>query len=199
MPPFVPYPKIADSLAAWQADDADRRALDKQVWVASEKVHGANLCIGTDGTAIEIAKRRVVLALGKPFFAYERAIGPLVAAVRRLARALGDAAWVLIYGELFGGHYPHPPVVPVEGVAPVQTGVHYAPNVRFCAFDLAIVDRSGAGAFVPSIALLIELITEGASTGPASQIAHAAASPRVHRPVHKTGPPTLIETATAAG
>jgi hypothetical protein len=31
----------------------------------------------------------------------------------------------------------------------VQTGVHYAPDVRFCAIDLAIVDRSGAGAFVP--------------------------------------------------
>jgi hypothetical protein len=72
------------------------------VWVASKKVHGANLCIGTDGTAIEIAKRRVVLASGEPFFAYEHAIGPLVPAVRRLARALGDAAWVLIYRWLAG-------------------------------------------------------------------------------------------------
>jgi len=131
MSTFVPYPKIVDSLAAWDVDDADRRALDRGVWVASEKVHGANLCIGSDGTAIEVAKRRAVLAPGEPFFAHERALGPLVAGVRRLARAL-DAAWVLIYGELFGGHYPHPAVASVDGVAPVQTGVYYAPDIRFC-------------------------------------------------------------------
>jgi len=145
---FVPYPKIVDSVAAWDVDADDRRALDRGVWVASEKVHGANLCIGTDGSVLEVAKRRAVLAPGEAFFAHERALGPLVAGVRRLARKL-DAAWVLIYGELFGGHYPHPAVVPVDGVAPVQTGVYYAPDIQFCAFDLAIVDRAGAGAFVP--------------------------------------------------
>jgi len=52
MTPYVPYPKIVDSLAAWNADELERRALDKQVWVASEKLHGANLCIATDGTQI---------------------------------------------------------------------------------------------------------------------------------------------------
>ena len=44
----MPYPKIVDRIAAWNADETDRRALDKQVWVASEKIHGANRCICTD-------------------------------------------------------------------------------------------------------------------------------------------------------
>jgi hypothetical protein len=38
VPPFVPYPKIVDRIAAWNADEADRRALDKHIWVASEKI-----------------------------------------------------------------------------------------------------------------------------------------------------------------
>jgi Rnl2 family RNA ligase len=148
MPPFVPYPKIVDNLTAWNADEAERRALDKQVWVASEKLHGANLCICTDGTQIVVAKRRAVLEATEPFFAYKRAIAPLVPGVRRLARALGNVAWVFVYGELFGGQYPHPAVSPVEGVEPVQTAIYYSPDVRFCAFDLATVDASGDGAFV---------------------------------------------------
>lgn len=148
MPGFVPYPKIVDRIAAWNADEMDRRALDKQIWVASEKIHGANLCIFADGTEIAVAKRRAVLDAGDPFFGYKRAIAPLVPAVRALFRQLEGAAWVLVYGELFGGRYPHPRVAGVDGLEPVQTAIHYCPDVRFCAFDLAVVDAAGEGHFV---------------------------------------------------
>ncbi|HZJ62578.1 MAG TPA: RNA ligase family protein, partial [Kofleriaceae bacterium] len=148
MPPFVPYPKIVDRIAAWNADQTDRRALDKQLWVASEKIHGANLCICTDGTEIAVAKRRAVLDAGDPFFGYKRAIAPLVPAVRALFRRLGDVTWALVYGELFGGYYPHPRVVAIDGIEPVQTAIHYCPDVHFCAFDLATVDAAGEAIFV---------------------------------------------------
>jgi Rnl2 family RNA ligase len=134
---YVPYPKIVDSLAAWDADEIERRALDKQVWVASEKIHGANLCIGTDGTQIIVAKRRAVLEPTESFFAYKRAVAPLVAGVRRLFRELETAGWAFIYGELFGGEYPHPDVAPIDAVQPVQSAIYYCPDVSFCAFDLA--------------------------------------------------------------
>jgi Rnl2 family RNA ligase len=148
MPAFVPYPKIVDRISAWNADETDRRVLDKHVWVASEKIHGANLCICTDGIEMSVAKRRAVLDAGDPFFGYKRAIAPLVPAVRALVRQLDGAAWVLVYGELFGGHYPHPRVAAVDGLEPVQTAIHYCPDVRFCAFDLAIVDAAGEGRFL---------------------------------------------------
>ena len=148
MPPFVPYPKIVDRIAAWQADETDRRMLDKHTWVASEKIHGANLCICTDGTEIAVAKRRAVLDVSDPFFGYRRAIAPLVPGVRALFRQLGNVTWAFIYGELFGGHYPHPGVAPIEGSQPVQTAIHYCPDVRFCAFDLAAIDASGSESFL---------------------------------------------------
>jgi Rnl2 family RNA ligase len=144
----VPYPKIVDRIAAWNADEIDRRALDKQVWVASEKIHGANLCICTDGAEIVVAKRRAVLDAGDPFFGYRRAVAPLIPAVRALFRRLGGVTWALLYGELFGGHYPHPRVPAIDGIEPVQTAIHYCPDVRFCAFDLATVDAAGEGSFV---------------------------------------------------
>ena len=105
MPPFVPYPKIVDRIAAWHADETDRRMLDKHTWIATEKIHGANLCICTDGTEIAVAKRRAVLDPGDPFFGYRRAIAPLVPAVRAVFRQLGNVTWAFVYGELFGGHW----------------------------------------------------------------------------------------------
>lgn len=45
---------------------------------------------------------------------------------------------VLIFGEIFGGSYPHAAVPAVEGVQAVQTGVYYSPRIEFCAFDLAL-------------------------------------------------------------
>ena len=43
-----------------------------------------------------------------------------------------------IFGELFGGGYPHPdfPFVPEELV---QTGIYYCPGLEFYAFDIATV------------------------------------------------------------
>jgi Rnl2 family RNA ligase len=48
-------------------------------------------------------------------------------------------ARVLVYGELFGGGYPHPEVAADPTVQPVQTGVWYTPRIAFAAFDVGVV------------------------------------------------------------
>lgn len=45
---------------------------------------------------------------------------------------------VYVFGELFGGEYPHNEVKKDETVQAVQTGVYYSPNICFCAFDIQI-------------------------------------------------------------
>jgi Rnl2 family RNA ligase len=55
-------------------------------------------------------------------------------------------AAVHIYGELFGGSYPHPQVEQ-EMSQPVQCGVWYAPGLHFQAFDVA-VDIEGVRSFL---------------------------------------------------
>ncbi|MFI7144025.1 RNA ligase family protein [Nonomuraea sp. NPDC050022] len=55
-----------------------------------------------------------------------------------------------IYGELYGGHYPHADVDPVPGVSAVQTGVWYSPSLRFALFDVLRHDRpDDAGLLLP--------------------------------------------------
>ena len=43
---------------------------------------------------------------------------------------------IVVYGELFGGEYPHPLVKPVKGVMSVQKGIYYCPDVEWKAFDI---------------------------------------------------------------
>jgi Rnl2 family RNA ligase len=142
--PFPPYEKIAESLGAWLDDDeAAHRASSRAEWIVTEKIHGANFCFVTDGREIRCAKRKAFLAEDEDFFGHRTLLGRYSSGVLELlARAKereGGAAMVFVYGELFGGGYPHPDVPPVPGVEPVQTGCWYSPAVEFCAFDIGVL------------------------------------------------------------
>lgn len=109
------------------------------IWVATEKIHGANLGVATDGTSVRIGKRKAFLADDEPFFGWQLLRGELARAAKAIHRAVGGGE-VWLYGELFGGAYPHPDVVPLRGQSAVQTGIWYAPDVRFALFDVLVDD-----------------------------------------------------------
>jgi len=149
MSTFPPYEKIRDSLAACLGDDEPAfRAAIRVPWVVTEKIHGANFCFLTEGQSVRCAKRKSLLAADEDFFGHRTVLARLtlcVIEVFRRVRALPlgkSVETVLLYGEIFGGKYPHPAVPPVHGVLPVQTGVWYSPRIEFCAFDVGLV-RSG--------------------------------------------------------
>jgi Rnl2 family RNA ligase len=137
---FVPYDKIEER---WEGDPAAERALAREKWVVTEKIHGANFVVVSEsGERLRYAKRKALLAPGESFFGHEvlvARLAPSFEAAVEEARAISGARTILIYGELFGGHYPHPSVTPVAGQKPVQTGVWYSPRLEFCAFDIASV------------------------------------------------------------
>ena len=43
---------------------------------------------------------------------------------------------IIVYGEFFGGKYPHPNISQDEKSIPIQYGVFYTPTNEFLAFDL---------------------------------------------------------------
>lgn len=139
------YEKIAESPDQWRLDEAQHRALGKARWVVTEKIHGAHFCVLTDGVMLTGASRKHLLAVGESFFEYQRVLQRLEAQIYHLFRLARDLYPQLdqlaIYGELFGGGYPHPGVAPVTGLQPIQTGVYYAPDIEFCVFDLTITGK----------------------------------------------------------
>src|ERR1700691_5256338 len=113
--PFPAYEKIAESSQAWVGDDeAAFRALARAEGIVTEKIHGANFVVVSAGAAIRAAKRKAFLSPGEDFFGHEALLARLSPAVRSLVALVRirdpRVARVLVYGELFGGGYPHPDV-----------------------------------------------------------------------------------------
>lgn len=132
-----PYPKIPTRLAEGPGAGPD--------WVATEKIHGAQLVLGCDGRSVQVGKRKAWLADDEPFFGWQLLRGALVRAALDAfaflrASAVTDyaPATVYVYGELFGGAYPHPETEALPGLSPVQTGIWYAPGLAFAAFDVLV-------------------------------------------------------------
>ena len=144
---FPMYDKIPENTRRWGVDEDAMRRATRGDWVVSEKIHGANFCAVVDGAGIRGAKRKSLLADGEDFFNHRRVLERLREPLRHLfalyTAADGPPDQLLVYGELYGGRYPHPEVPEVPGVQAVQTGVWYAPDVEFQAFDVAAV-RGGA-------------------------------------------------------
>ncbi|MBD0691902.1 RNA ligase family protein [Streptomyces sp. CBMA123] len=138
---LTPYPKIPAK--------GRPGAPGAREWIAAEKVHGAHFAVVCDGTTVRAAKRRDLLGDEDldAFFGVSRIWPQLAVAAGRFAAAVraarGSAAVVTVYGELAGGRYPHPEVPAAPGVEPVQTGVWYAPGLRWLPFDATVETADG--------------------------------------------------------
>ncbi|GGM31335.1 RNA ligase family protein [Dactylosporangium sucinum] len=109
-------------------------------WIATEKIHGANVVVaGGRGAPTRVGKRKDWLRADEAFFGWQL-LRPAFDRAVAVALRHTSAATVRLYGELYGGHYPHPDVPAVPGVSPVQTGVWYAPDIRFALFDVLADD-----------------------------------------------------------
>ncbi|MBL8937362.1 MAG: RNA ligase [Archangium sp.] len=105
--------------------------------LATEKVHGAQLVIEA-GRAVRFGKRKAWLADAEPFFGWQLLRAALTESASMIRSSLGEDA--ILYGELFGGAYPHPDVAPVPGLQAVQTGVWYSPHLHWALFDVRVGD-----------------------------------------------------------
>ncbi|MEM7715009.1 MAG: RNA ligase family protein, partial [Cyanobacteria bacterium P01_A01_bin.68] len=142
---YVAYEKIPENPNQWNLTESDYRNFKKTDWVVTEKIHGANFGIVTDGWEVRFAKRKEFLEPIDDFFGYRLLQDKLIVQAKEIFKILQveiiNLNKVLIYGELFGGEYPHPEVTPIPGVQAIQTGVYYSPKIEYCAFDIAAIAR----------------------------------------------------------
>ena len=135
---FVPYAKIGTSWGG--AKKKTRKVKD---WVATEKVHGANMQLISDGVSVVPCKRTSVLGDDEPFFDLEPSgtLDQLSVLARDLASRIVSSddtiVAIAICGELAGGD------------PPVQQGVFYSPTLVFYVFDLAALREDAPPEFLP--------------------------------------------------
>merc|ERR1719414_2866721 len=138
-PRWQRYPSIND-VDLDQVDEIRRAVRGSDIeFVAVEKVHGSNFAFETDGRSIDYFSRSRRLEKHGRFVgktAPAEAMRQYHAAVRETFRVCASRTAqgvksVVVYGEYFGGWYPHPQVEqegPGAGV-PVQKGiVAYGPR-----------------------------------------------------------------------
>lgn len=141
MESFNSYEKMPDSLQKLKLDAHQMRQLDKLKWAVTEKVHGANFSFIFEDGNLSYAKRKEPLTWTDDFFGYQLLVEKIDIAIRKLFQIISQT-WQFdrctVYGELFGGEYPHPEVKPDHKVQAIQTGIYYSPSISFCGFDIAL-------------------------------------------------------------
>lgn len=110
-------------------------------YIVQEKVHGANISFITDGQNIFSAKRTEPILDSENFYNSKLVLSNYKDKIFNLYQtALKDFSTktVTIFGELFGGGYPHPDVSKDETATLVQRGIYYCSQNEFYAFDILI-------------------------------------------------------------
>lgn len=110
-------------------------------YVVQEKVHGVNLSFITDGQIIISAKRTELISDNEQFFnsklVQENYADKILKVFQEVAEKF-NAKTISIFGELFGGGYPHPDIPIVDNGKLVQRGIYYSPTNDFFAFDILV-------------------------------------------------------------
>lgn len=141
MSEFSGYEKMPSSLKKLGLNEKDFSEMEKLKWVVTEKVHGANFSFVYENGTLKFAKRKEYLKWTDDFFGFQLVVNKIEDTILSLFEHLSNEVTgekYIVYGELFGGKYPHPEVNAIKDLNAIQTGVYYTPAIEFCAFDIAI-------------------------------------------------------------
>eukprot|EP01084_Bolivina_argentea_P108565 194024_1 len=123
-----------------------RGSADNIDWAVTEKVHGANFAIITNGKELIAARRTSILRWNDDFFpGWQKVVDDnkqfAFKALKLAQETINKNINVIcIYGELFGGLFEHQnsKYKPKPGIRHVQKNIYYSPNLHFFAFDIVV-------------------------------------------------------------
>jgi Rnl2 family RNA ligase len=142
MSEFKKYNSIENTYNKDFLEKIEKEGYESLVYVVQEKVHGANCCFMTDGTYVNFAKRTGPILPNEKFYNYEELLSGYKEKVLFLFSLIKahhpSTNNIMVYGEMFGGNYPHPEVKNDSRVMCIQKGVFYSPTHEFYGFDIYI-------------------------------------------------------------
>ena len=116
-------------------------------YVVQEKVHGANTSFLCDGKTVRFAKRTSMLEEGEQFYDYPELLERYKDRVLKLFGGIKakypEVTHISVFGEMFGGLYPHDGVKAKQKVGLIQRGVCYTPDHEFYGFDIYLFTEDG--------------------------------------------------------
>jgi Rnl2 family RNA ligase len=133
---FTPYASITNSNRKNFVTNIRKQWKFKDCgdWIVTEKIHGANYSLWTDGEIVESGRRGGFIDDEKSFYHSKDVRVKHEERVLLLFKEFPGATSVAVFGELCGGLYPGcPRTVPM-----IQKGVSYSPGHEFYAFDIYV-------------------------------------------------------------
>ena len=144
---FKKYSSIENSFDAEFMDKVRAEMPSDLRYVVQEKVHGANTSFLCDGNDVCFAKRTSVLADNEKFYDYEQILAEyrerVMALYADIKSNVEDIESISVFGELFGGRYPHKEVKADNKMTLIQKGVYYTPVHGFYGFDIYLNKADG--------------------------------------------------------
>jgi len=138
---FKKYNSIENSYQDDFLSSIIEQGFGNQEYLVQEKVHGANLSFITNGQQILSAKRTELILDNEDFYnsrlVLEKYKDKILALYVDLANQF-QVNTVTIFGEVFGGGYPHPDIPKNDIAKLVQRGIYYSPSNEFYAFDIML-------------------------------------------------------------
>ncbi len=149
---FKKYSSIENSFNREYLEYVEAETLPNLEYVVQEKVHGANTSFLCDGEEVRFAKRTEILAEDEMFYDYQelnnRYKEKVLSLFTDIKTKYPKVTHISVFGEMFGGKYPHDEVKANRKVGPIQKGVFYSPEHDFYAFDIYLFTEDG-GWFLP--------------------------------------------------
>lgn len=141
---FHKYPSIENAGLEEFINKIKAHGYANKKYCITEKIHGANtqICYNLKTNEFEYGKRTSALGDDEKFYNVQQIFDNIKDNIIDLAellldRAKKDIETVIVYGEIFGGTYPHKEVSRDKNATKVQKGVYYSPKNEWRAFDVA--------------------------------------------------------------
>lgn len=138
---FRKYSSIENAYQYSFIEKITKDNFQNEIFVVQEKVHGANLSFITNGKEIKLAKRTEILEDEESFFFAHLLREKYHERILQLFSSISTdhpIETLTIFGEYFGGIYPHKEVKKSKSAKTIQKGVYYSPDNEFYAFDLLL-------------------------------------------------------------
>ena len=132
---FNKFPSLINSYQEKMVNKAQMLGITE--WTVTEKIHGANMGLYCDGTSVRPASRTKLV--DGSFFNCGSVVDRYTEDVKALFTRFhtGPEAYIIVYGEYFGGVYEGKSV---DQAKKVQKGIDYTPENDFRAFNLLLVE-----------------------------------------------------------
>lgn len=148
---FKKYPSIENTEKDYIIQKIRNHGFEYKKYCITEKIHGSNTQIAyyPETNEFSYGKRTCFIEEGEHCYNvqehFERLKNDIVKLYHYLRDSLNEELTsVIVYGEIFGGAYPHPDVPRDNKATKVQKGVYYTPANSWMAFDISytVKDKS---------------------------------------------------------